>query len=94
MTKNVMTLIITLLFISEFYGFSQICNTNCPSYPLGTGESENKILSGILILCIYLLDNHLTQITQAKGKSHISGGKAVRKAIFKQNQYELPMNII
>lgn len=65
-----------------------------PVIRLEQGESENKILSSILILCIYLLDNHLTQITQAKGKSHISGGKAVRKAIFKQNQYELPMNII
>lgn len=35
MKKNVMTLVIMLLFVPKFYCFSQISNTNCPSYPLG-----------------------------------------------------------
>lgn len=54
-----------------------------PDVPLEQVESKNEILSDIS------LDNHLTQIIQAKEKLHASGRKAATMAVVKQCQYEL-----
>lgn len=49
-----------------------------PVIHLEHGDSENGILSSILILWIYFLDNHLPQINQAKEKLFISRGNTWR----------------